>query len=76
MEEPMRPCDCKTYQEIMALDERGIGFNNYKISIADGRGVLIEIDPYVRIRLPRSKMKAFAEWYLEYQNPGSSNAIC
>ena len=63
----MKPCDCKTLQEIDKLEEQGIRFNNYHFGIADGRGVLIEIDPYVCIRIPSNKMKSFAEWYLEDQ---------
>ena len=62
----MKPCDCKTMQEVKALNEEGIGFNNYSIAI-DSSGVFLDIDPYVRIKIHHSKFKAFAEWYLEDQ---------
>jgi|APSaa5957512622_1039677.scaffolds.fasta_scaffold725911_1 hypothetical protein len=55
-------------EDVDSLYEQGIGFNNYKITI-DSTGVLLDIDPHVRIKIPHKKFKAFAEWYLEKQAP-------
>ena len=55
-------------QDVRELREQGIGFNNYKITV-DSNGVFLDIDPYVRVKIHRSKFKAFAEWYLEDQSP-------
>ena len=63
----MKPCNCKSITDYNALNERGISYNQYKCYVADGTGVLIEIDPHVRIRIPSQFFKRFAEWYLEDQ---------
>ena len=62
----MKPCDCKMEVQVEALREQGIGFNNYKIKI-DSSGVTLNINPYVRIKIPHKKFKAFAKWYLADQ---------
>jgi len=65
----MRPCDCESLLQLRTgLNEQGIAFNNYSFT-ANGTSAIIEISPYVRISIPREKMKAFAEWYLENQVP-------
>ena len=61
----IRPCDCKSMQDVFSLEETGIGFNQYKIDI-DSIGVLLSIDPHVAIKIPHKKFKAFSEWYLGY----------
>ena len=70
----MKPCDCRTLHELKQLNEQGIGFNNYKFT-HDGGGVFIDIEPYVRIKIPTDKMKAFAEWFLEDQAPARKRRI-
>ena len=47
-------------EDVDSLYEQGIGFNNYKITI-DSTGVLLDIDPHVRIKIPHKKFKAFLE---------------
>ncbi len=63
----MKPCDCKSISDYDGLCETGISYNQYKLHVADGTGVLIEIDPHVRIRIPSRFFKRFAEWYLTDQ---------
>lgn len=62
----MEPSDCKTMQDVDSLKEQGLAFNNYKIEV-DSTGVLLDIDPHVRIKIPHKWFKAFAAWYLEDQ---------
>ena len=63
----MKPCDCKSIEDYDALQENGISFNQYKFYVVDGTGVVLEIDPHVKIRIPSKHFKRFAEWYLEDQ---------
>ena len=62
----MKPCDCKYTLDIVALNEQGIMYNNKRITI-DSIGVILEITPYVRIKIDHKTFKRFAEWYLEDQ---------
>ena len=68
----MKPCDCKSISDYDGLHETGISCNQYKFFVADGTGVLIEIDPHVRVRIPSQFFKRFAEWYLEDQEDNPS----
>ena len=63
----MKPCDCRTYRDVAELQEQGLKFNNVSI-IVDSPGVMLEIDPYVRVKFTRDNFKRFAEWYLEDQH--------
>lgn len=63
----MKPCDCRSMQDVKKLEEAGIGHNNYKCCV-DSTGVLLDIDPYVRIKIPHNRFKEFAEWYLTEQD--------
>lgn len=65
----MKPCDCKNLADLNRLNEDGIARNSYKLLVQPGPSVFIEIDPYVRVLIPRSVFKAFAEWYLADQEP-------
>jgi hypothetical protein len=62
----MKPCDCKTYQDIGKLNESGMSFNNTSIGI-DSAGVFLTINPHCRIKISHKFFKSFAEWYLEDQ---------
>jgi hypothetical protein len=62
----MKPCDCKSWTDLEKLEEQGIGHNNKRL-IMDSTGVFIDIDPYVRIKIPHTDFKRFAVWYLEDQ---------
>jgi len=64
----MKPCDCETMLDALVLREQGIKFNNQSITV-DPPGVILEIDPYVRVKFTRNNFKRFAEWYLTNQ-PG------
>ena len=63
----MRPCDCKSISDYDELEEHGTSYNQYKFHVADGTGVIIGIDPHVRIRIPSRLFNRFAEWYLADQ---------
>ena len=63
----MKPCDCRTLLDIEALEYQGLSFNSKSISVL-ANGVLLEIDPYVRIKLDHTNFKRFAEWYLTDQS--------
>ncbi len=63
----MKPCNCKSMADIEKLDTQGIAFNNKKIMI-DSSGVVLEIEPHVRIKIDHINFKRFAEWYLKDQD--------
>jgi len=63
----MKPCNCRSVTDVEELDAQGIAFNNKKI-IIDSSGVILEIEPYVRIKIDHRSFKKFAEWYLEDQD--------
>jgi len=65
----MKPCNCKSMADIEKLDTQGIAFNNKKIMI-DSSGIVLEIEPYVRIKIDHINFKRFAEWYLKDQKVG------
>ena len=63
----MKPCDCKSIEEATQyLNEQGISFNNDSLSIKPSV-VLLTIGS-VDIKIPMSRFKQFAEWYLKDQN--------
>ena len=62
----MKPCDCKTMQDVDSLKEQDLAFNIYKIAV-DSIGVFLNIDPHVRMKIPHKWFGAFAEWYLKDQ---------
>jgi len=62
----MRPCNCKDMYEAKKLNHQGISFNEYSITVKP-MGVIIEVYPHYRIRLPMTIFKRFAKWYLEDQ---------
>lgn len=64
----MKPCECKSIADYDCLNEQAIAFNQYKLSVVDGTAVLLEINPYVRLRIPSAHFKRFAEWYLADQD--------
>lgn len=61
----LRPADCKDLATAMKLNEQGIGHNNQSIHI-EPNSVVLTID-HTTIRIPMSRFKMFAEWYLEEQ---------
>lgn len=61
----LRPCDCKDGADAIKLNEKGIGHNDQSITVAPN--VVILIMGHTTIRIPMSRFKMFAEWYLEEQ---------
>jgi hypothetical protein len=62
----MKPCDCKDmFTVINQLPESGIVIGRHAISVAPS-SVYLETGN-VRVILPQSIFKRFAEWYLEDQ---------
>ena len=62
----MKPCDCKSEQEIKKLDIQGIGHNEWSLSV-NPNIVLIENRYFGTVKVPMKLFKQFAEWYLEEQ---------
>ena len=62
----LRPCDCKDMQTAGKLNEQGISHNDESIVIQPN--VVILKMGHTEIRIPMSRFKMFAEWYLKEQN--------
>ncbi len=62
----LRPCDCKDMETAEKLNEQGIRHNDESIVIQPN--VVILKMGHTEIRIPMSRFKMFAEWYLEEQN--------
>jgi len=62
----MRPCDCRDQVEANALNEQGIGINDWNLTV-DPTVVKIR-HHYGTLRIPMTIFKRFAEWYLEDQD--------
>lgn len=71
----MKPCDCRSLNDVDTLEEQGLAFNSKKIAV-DSTGVLLIIDPYVRIKIDHKNFKRFAKWYLEDQHLTPNTADC
>ena len=63
--ESLRPCDCKDAVAMMMLNEQGIKHNDQGISIQPN--VVVLTMGHTEIKIPMSRFKMFAEWYLEPQ---------
>jgi len=61
----LRPCDCKDLAQAKTLNEQGIGHNEDSIVIEPN--VVVLKMGHTTIRIPMSRFKLFAEWYLEEQ---------
>jgi hypothetical protein len=61
----LRPCDCKDHVTAMWLNEQGIKHNDQGISVQPN--VVVLTMGHTEIRIPMSRFKMFAEWYLEPQ---------
>lgn len=66
MSKKMRPADCKDWVDASKLEEQGIELNGDSISI-DPLVVVLNIGS-TTVRIPMSKFKTFAEWYLTEQD--------
>lgn len=61
----LRPCDCKDQVIVMMLNEQGIKHNDQGICVQPN--VVILTMGHTEIKIPMSRFKMFAEWYLEPQ---------
>lgn len=64
----LRPCDCKDVLTANKLNEQGISQNGDSIVIKPS--VVVLTMGHTTVRIPMSKFKLFAEWYLEEQEIG------
>jgi hypothetical protein len=64
----MKPCDCKSLIDCDKLDEQAISFNSRGIAV-DSIGVILSIEPHVRVKFTHKIFKRLVEWYLEDQSP-------
>ena len=61
----LKPCDCKDLLTANKLNEQGISQNGDSIVIEPS--VVVLTMGHTTVRIPMSKFKLFAEWYLEEQ---------
>lgn len=61
----LRPCDCVDALDVSHLNEQGIGHNDQSITI-NPNYVLLRMG-HTEIKIPMSRFKMFAEWYLSEQ---------
>lgn len=61
----LKPCDCKDEVMTSMLNEQGIGHNDESIMVSPNY-VLLTMG-YTTVKIPMSRFKMFAEWYLEAQ---------
>lgn len=61
----MRPRDCKDLNDAIKLKEQGVGYNDDKIRV-EPNVVIMKIGQ-TTIRIPMSRFRMFAEWYLTDQ---------
>jgi hypothetical protein len=65
MNKKLKPCDCKDILTANKLNEQGISQNGDSIVIEPS--VVVLTMGHTTVRIPMSKFKLFAEWYLEEQ---------
>jgi hypothetical protein len=65
MKKKLKPCDCKDLLTANKLNEQGISQNGDSIVIEPS--VVVLTMGHTTVRIPMSKFKVFAEWYLEEQ---------
>jgi hypothetical protein len=61
----LKPCDCKDMATARQLNEQGIVHNDDSLFV-EPNVVVMKIGS-TTIRIPMSRFKMFAEWYLEEQ---------
>ena len=65
MKKKLKPCDCKDLLTANKLNEQGIRQNGDSIVIEPS--VVVLTMGHTTVRIPMSRFKIFAEWYLEEQ---------
>jgi hypothetical protein len=66
MKKKLRPCDCKDMETVSKLNEQGIGHNDESIMVEPS--VVVLKMGHTTIKIPQSRFKMFAEWYLKEQD--------
>jgi hypothetical protein len=61
----LRPCDCKDRFSAEKLNEQGIGINDDSLTVEPN--VVVLKMGNTTMRIPMSRFKTFAEWYLAEQ---------
>lgn len=61
----IRPCDCKDIFTAEKLNEQGISHNDDSIIVEPN--VVILTMGHTTVKIPMSRFKMFAEWFLEEQ---------
>ena len=61
----LRPCDCIDMHTASLLNEQGISHNDQSISV-EPNSVVLKMG-HTTIKIPMSRFKMFAEWYLTEQ---------
>jgi len=68
----LRPCDCKDMHTASMLNEQGISHNGESI-VVEPNSVILTMG-HTTIKIPMSRFKMFAQWFLEEQEV-NGNAI-
>ena len=63
----MKPCECKDQQDANALNEQGIGINEWSLRI-EPAVVILEHRHYGMVKMPMTIFTKFAKWYMEDQD--------
>lgn len=63
--EKLRPSDCKDWADAKRLNEQGIGHNEDSITVEPN--VVVLKMGHTTVRIPMSRFKMFATWYLKEQ---------
>jgi len=66
MSTKLKPCDCKDIVTASKLNEQGIGHNDQSIKIKPNLVILTM--EHTTLKIPMSRFKMFAEWYLKEQD--------
>ena len=61
----IKPCDCKTQNDINELADHGIFHNKEGISLIPGHAVITLND--IKVEIPSRRFKMMATWFLEEQ---------
>lgn len=65
MSNKLRPCDCKDTVTTNKLNEQGIGHNDQSI-LVEANSVILTMG-HTTVKIPSSRFKMFAEWFMEEQ---------
>ena len=65
MKKKLRPCDCKDMATARKLNEQGIRHNDQGIVIEPNLVILTM--GHTTMKIPMTRFKIFAEWYLKEQ---------